>query len=285
MSRIDIDYLKGWEGKTQQAFDDMSPFKARALAAALNHEHLPEAGSELPNGWQWLYFLDTPSSVGTGVDGHPATGGFLPPSPLPRRMWGAGRVHHQRPVILGEPAEKTSRVELVDLKDGKSGTLLFVKVRHDINQGGQFCIKEEQNIIYRDMPTALARLPVGKAAPTDAEWSETLQPDPVLLFRFSALTYNAHRIHYDRDYAMHSEFYPGLVVHGPLLATLLSETLVRQFPGEWIRDFVFRAERPTFDGHPVQLCGKREGGTVSLWSVDHEGFIGMHATAVMGAQQ
>ncbi len=282
MSAIDIDFLKTWEGKTETLDDELSPFKARALAAVLNRKNLPVTGETLSPGWQWLYFLHTPSSEGTGADGHPCTGDFLPPSPLPRRMWAAGNVRTIEPLVLAERATKLSRISSVDLKSGKSGTLLFVNVLHEITQRGELCISEEQNIVYREMPTAPAPLPAGVQPDCDAEWCREVRPDPVLLFRFSALTYNSHRIHYDRDYAVDEEFYPALVVHGPLLATLLVEHAVSRFPDEAITGFKFRAQRPTFDNHPFTLCGRREGNILHLWTQDHEGFIGMTATAEMG---
>lgn len=281
MSTVNIDYLKGWEGRSMQAVDDMSPFKAQALAAVFDRNTPVAAGDALPNGWQWLYFLDTPSSANTGADGHPATGEFLPPSPLPRRMWAAGKVLHHGPLRLGQSAEKKSTILSVDLKGGKSGTLLFVTVEQQISQAGKTCITEQQNLVYREMPAGPAPLPAGVPAPAEADWRDTLQPDPVLLFRYSALTYNGHRIHYDRDYAVNTEFYPGLVVHGPLLASLLSEALTRHYPGEQIASFDFRAQRPSFADRALSLCGQREGNTVALWTVDDEGFIGMKATATL----
>lgn len=283
---IDIEYLKGWEGKTIKLEDGLSPFPAQALAGVFNRDERPHPGGTLPPCWQWLYFLDTPSGAGTGADGHPATGGFLPPSPLPRRMWAAGKFSILRPLELGQTAQKTSRIASVDLKAGKSGVLLFVNVEHDIAQAGQLCVRETQNIVYREMPQSAAPLPPGESAPEDktdigAQWRETITPDPVMLFRYSALTYNSHRIHYDRDYAVNTEFYPALVVHGPLLASLLAESASRQFPGERIDTFSFRAQRPTFDDQPFQVCGRRDGDKLTLWTVDHEGFVGMKASATL----
>ena len=280
---MDIEFLKGWEGREQIGYDDMSPFKAQALAGALDRENAPAAGEALPPCWQWLYFVDTPRASNTGADGHPKTGGFLPPSPLPRRMWAAGNYRIEQPLRLGEAAEKRSLIQSVELKEGASGTLLFVNLEHRISQGGALCIVEEQNIVYREMPTGPAPLPPGKAPEQAADWQMEIVPDPVLLFRFSALTYNGHRIHYDRDYAINEEFYPALVVHGPLLATLLAELVARNIPGVAIETFQFRAQRPTFDNAPFTLCGKREGDRLSLWTVDAEGFIGMTAKVKVGA--
>lgn len=278
---IDIDYLKSWEGRTETQHDSMDPFKARALAAILNRANLPEAGDALPTGWQWLYFLATPASADIGADGHPTTGRFLPPSPLPRRMWAAGKIQNVKPVLLGQLAEKTSTVKSVDLKQGKSGNLLFVTVQHVFTQADELCITEEQNIVYRDMPTQAVPLPAGEMPKGNSQWSRELVPDAVMLFRFSSLTYNSHRIHYDRDYAMNNEFYPGLVVHAPLLANLLAEHATSQFPSADIVDFSFRAQRPSFEGRALMLCGTRDGNKLSLWTQDTDGFVGMKASATI----
>jgi 3-methylfumaryl-CoA hydratase len=274
---IDIDFLKTWIGKERLRQDDLSPFKAQALAAALDREDSLQTGDELPPSWQWLYFVDTPQASATGVDGHPKTGGFLPPAPLPRRMWAAGNYTIHKPLVLGRVAEQHSVIKSVDLKTGKSGTLLFVTVEHNTRQDGELCLREEQNIVYRDMPTAPAPLPAGETAPQDADWRMEITPDPVLLFRYSALTYNGHRIHYDRDYAVNTEFYPALVVHGPLLATLLAELVAKNIPEARMETFAFRAQRPSFDTDKFTVCGKRDGDTLSLWTCSHDGFIGMTA--------
>jgi 3-methylfumaryl-CoA hydratase len=285
LNGIDLAHLQTWIGREQVVVDDLSPHPARALSAALERPGytppLPVVGDALPPAWQWLYFVDTPSRLQTGADGHPRTGGFLPPVPLPRRMWAAGHFTVHAPLVLGTPAEKHSVVSHVDLKQGSSGTLVFVTVTHTLRQGGQVCIDEEQNLVYRAMPTAPAPLPVGESAPLDADWRIAVQPDPVLLFRFSALTYNGHRIHYDRPYAIEQEFYPALVVHGPLQATLLADSVRAHCPGCGITDFRFRAQRPLFDTDTLWVCGKRAGDRVALWTESHDGFIGMTATAVL----
>lgn len=282
---IDIAHLQTWIGREQITVDDMSVFKAQALANALQRETYslpyPEAGVELNPAWQWLYFVDIPSALQTGQDGHPKTGGFLPPVPLPRRMWAAGNFNYLAPIVLGVAAEKRSVVTHVELKEGSTGTLVFVTVKHVISQQGRVCLKEEQNIVYREMPTAAVALPPGKQAPEDSDWTIAIQPDPVLLFRFSALTYNGHRIHYDRQYAIDDEFYPALVVHGPLQATLLANTALEHCPNERISEFSFRAQRPLFDTDKFSLCGKREGDELTLWTQSHDGFIGMKASATL----
>lgn len=283
---IDIDHLKTWIGREQTVENGLPPASARALSAALERDDhrpaLPSAGDALPPAWQWLYFLETPSALNTGTDGHPKTGGFLPPVPLGRRMWAAGNFKIRRPLMLGRSARKKSVVSDVELKEGASGTLVFVTVKHTVDQFSEVCIEEEQNLVYLEIPTRASPLPPGRRAPDDADFCINIQPDPVLLFRYSALTYNSHRIHYDRLYAVESEFYPGLVVHGPLQATLLADSAAKFFGDDGkfrVADFSFRAQRPLFDSDPLSICGTREGDELRLWTRSHDGFIGMTATA------
>ena len=274
--------LQSWVGKELHVVDDLSPTKARALSSALarnvDQSAAPEAGGHLPPSWQWLYFSDTPTALSTGSDGHPKTGGFLPPVPLPRRMWAAGKFALGAPLVLGTQAEKYSVVRGVDIKNGSTGQLVFVTIEHSITQDGLSCIEEEQTIVYREMPTGPSPLPAGNPASEECDWSIAVRPDPVLLFRFSALTYNAHRIHYDRHYAVEEEHYPALVVHSPLQAILLANS-VQEKLGCSMSDFKFRAQRPLFDIDTFDVCGKREGDTVNLWTRSHDGFIATTAVA------
>jgi 3-methylfumaryl-CoA hydratase len=279
MSVIDIEHLRSWVGREQRAQAVLSPFPARALAAAIDSPRAMEEGGVLPVGWQWLYFLDTPSAAGTGEDGHMSKGGFLPPIPLPRRMWASGTQEITRPLRLGLAAEKVSRVHGIELKEGRSGALVFVSLEHTLSQAGTVCIREQQQLVYRAAPTAAAPLPQGEIASRTADWSRTFKADPILLFRFSALTYNAHRIHYDRDYAMHQELYPGLVVHAPLLVILLLDVLTRHVPEADMRSVRFRAIRPTFESAEVSLQAQQLGNEIHLWSSDQDGYVGVSATA------
>ena len=274
--------IQSWVGKEVRVVDDLSPTKARTLSNALAREPGEtgelRTGDHLPPGWQWLYFLDTPNAHMTGSDGHPKTGDFLPPVPLPRRMWAAGKFAIGAPMVLGTPAEKHSTVSSVDTKNGSTGQLVFVTVDHSVVQNGQTCIEEQQTIVYREMPDGPSPLPAGKQAPDDCDWSITIRPNPILLFRFSALTYNAHRIHYDRHYAVEEEHYPALVVHSPLQAILLANS-VQEHLGPTLSDFSFRAQRPLFDTDEFSVCGKVEGDSVRLWTRSHDGFIATSAKA------
>jgi 3-methylfumaryl-CoA hydratase len=285
------DDLSRWIGREQRMTQTLNPFPARALAALLDHAHLPEDGDALPAAWHWLYFLETPSSAGTGPDGHAEKGSFMPPTPLPRRMWASGALDLAAPLRLGESAEKVSTIRAAEHKQGKSGELFFVTIDHDVHQRGILCVHEEQTLVYRSMPTGRAPLPPGASAPgasapgasapAAADWSRTVNIDPVLLFRFSALTYNAHRIHYDREYATSVEGYPGLVVHGPLLVMLLLDLVRAHKPAAAIKAVRFRAMRPTFDLGAFSLHGRCEDPRVALWSADGDDYVGMSATATL----
>jgi 3-methylfumaryl-CoA hydratase len=282
MTTVDMNHLQAWVGREQQSTDPLTPFPARALAAALDHGRLPNMGDPLPPSWHWLYFLDSPSTAGTGVDGHPHKGGFLPPVPLSRRMWAAGSIDVRRPLRLGKTAERRSTIRSIEYKSGKSGELVFVTVDHRVHQQSELCIREEQTLVYRAKPAERTPLPHGEEAPTAADWSRVFEPDPVLLFRYSALTYNSHRIHYDRKYAVHEELYPALVVHAPLLVTLLLDLVLQQYVGLPVMGIRFRALRPTFDSAPVRLAARRTDRRVALWSADSENYVGLSATAELG---
>lgn len=278
---IDLAHLRRWEGREQVAEEVIAPFPARALAGLLDRPTAPAEGEPLPLPWHWLHFLESPQRSQLGADGHPQRGGFLPPVSLPRRMWAAGRMQVHAPLVVGRPARKVSTVRSVSLKEGKTGPLVFVTVEHVLSQDGRDCLAETQDIVYRDAPLGSAPLPPGEPAPEAATWQRELVPDEALLFRFSALTYNGHRIHYDRNYATQVEFHPGLVVHGPLLATLLLDLVQRERPGASVSSFSFRALRPAFAGAPLALCAAATSDAVSLWTRDAAGFIGIKASATL----
>ena len=286
-STVDLEYLSEWVGREQHRSDDIHPWKASALSAAFDLDKVFFEGDTLPAAYQWMYFVDTPKASDVGADGHPKTGGFLPPAPFPRRMWAAGSMNLLHPLVCGQTAEKISTIRSVDFKSGRSGELFFVTVEHKTLQKGKTCLEEVQNLVYRAMPPVLAAgeepkpMPAGVEAPIDADWREPAQADPVLLFRYSAMTSNNHRIHYDRDYAKTAEHYPALVVHGPLQATLLANFLSENLPDHSLVSFDFRAQRPIFDVDTFTLCGKQDGEKVSLWTESHDGYIGMWVDAVV----
>jgi 3-methylfumaryl-CoA hydratase len=275
--------LQQWVGKTETSDDLIAVGAATALAATLDRPLAFGPGSALPPLWHWIYFWSAAPQAELGRDGHAQRGGFLPPVPLPRRMWAGGRLTFGRPVPIGVVATRTSRVLSVAAKSGASGKLAFVTVRHEVAHEGEVAITEEHDIVYRAMPQPGAAALPGKLAPSDAAWSRTVTPDPVLLFRYSALTFNGHRIHYDRSYATEVEGYPGLIVHGPLIATLLVDLLERHLPQAQLAQFNFRAVGPLFDTEPFTVCGQPDpdGRTVRLWAKNSRGELAMQAEATL----
>lgn len=279
---IDIDYLRSWVGKTEQVDDLIAPSKVAALAATLDRDDpAPRTGDALPPPWHWTLCLPAARQSAIGPDGHPARGGFLPPVPLPRRMWAGGRLSFPQPLRVGEAVQRRSRVMSVEHKSGRSGELVFVLVRHEFHGAAGLCVTEEHDIVYRDMPGAVSPVPTYANSPTGAPWERTIVADDVLLFRYSALSFNGHRIHYDRRYVTEVEGYPGLIVHGPLIATLLVDLLRRNLPDATISAIEFRAVKPVFDIVAFTVCGRPEadGKTVKLWTRDAEGHLTMDMTA------
>lgn len=255
-----------WVGRSEQATDTLEPSRSNALRAALGDIAPREPGSALPLLHHWLYFWDVKAPASLGTDGHPARGGFLPPVPLPRRMWAGGRLNFLQPLILGETVTRTSTILKVESKSGRSGHLVFVTVRHELSGGGGPAVIEEQDIVYRDAaaPGSVAA-PVATAQTPQATWQRGLNPDSILLFRYSGLTMNGHRIHYDRPYAIGEEAYPALVVHGPLQATLLADLAARNL-GAPIGSFSFRGQAPAFDGLALHVCGNPTDSGAELWT-------------------
>lgn len=271
-------HLRTWTGKTEERQDEVTAAPVAGLSATLDIA-APAAGDELPPIWHWLYFLPNAPQSELGADGHPRLGGFLPPVPLSRRMWAGSRIQWLAPLRVGDRMQRVSTIQSLAHKAGRSGDLVFVTVRHEISRGGELAIREEQDIVYRAPARPGDPAPAPQAAPTDATWKRDMVADPVLLFRFSALTFNAHRIHYDRTYAKDVEQYPGLVVHGPLQATLLLDLVRRQQPQARLASFSFRAMSPIFDGQPFQACGAPQAGGARLWTQGANGHLAMQAEA------
>src|SRR5690606_24135017 len=195
-----------------------------------------------------------------GPDGHASRGEFMPPVTLPRRMFAGARLRFPHPLAIGKPAERVGTIGPIAEKHGQTGPLVFVTVRYEFRQDGRVCVEEEQDIVYRGEGGRTPAPAVGPLPPApEGAWARVVTPDPVLLFRYSALTFNGHRIHYDRTYATEVEGYPGLVVHGPLIATLLLDLLRREMPRAGVCRFEFKALRPLFDIHRFAVCGRRDG--------------------------
>lgn len=280
---LDMDHLRKWIGKSQTVTERIAPFPSNALSATLNRDDPDHAdGTPLPPLWHWLHFLPVYKLVDAGEDGHAALGGFLPPVPLPRRMWAGSRLKWSAPMRIGRELRKVSTVESVEHKAGKSGDLVFVTLRHQVFDGDVQGIEERQDIVYRAPPAPDAPLPKPPQAPDGSAFSRVISPDPVLLFRYSAVTFNGHRIHYDRPYSTGPEGYPGLVVHGPLLATLMLDLLRRNMSGKDVTAFDFRAISPVFDTDDFSVHGQPGADdTVKLWVSGRNGALAMSATATV----
>ncbi len=284
MTNDSVTDLSGWVGKRESAEDVIVPGPLDRLAATLGRDDPPVRPDDaVPPGWHWLYFLPKTPRARLGVDGHAARGGFLPPVDLPRRMWAGGRMTFHAPLRVGEEVKRESEVLTVTPKEGRSGRLVFVTVRHVIRGEGGPAVEDEHDIVYREARRPGDATPPAQRPPREPAWQRAVDPDPVLLFRFSALTFNGHRIHYDRDFATRHEGYPGLVVHGPLTAVLLLDLLRRECPDQAPLRFACRALAPLFDTAPFTVAGAPDddGQSVSLWAAGPDGALAMSATATL----
>jgi 3-methylfumaryl-CoA hydratase len=249
------DDIMTWVGRSETSEVRLDPWPANALQASLDLARPEQAITEdLPPLWHWLYFLEAAPRSRIGSDGHPQRGGFMPPIDLPRRMFAGGRSRFERPLKLGQLAHQTREILKIERKTSGSGDLVFVTVGHDYEQDGVLCIREERDFVFlAPQPPSSAALAAIEPPPA-GQWRISLTPDPVLLFRFSALTFNGHRIHYDTAYAQVEENLAERVVHGPLTAILLAE-LVRLEAGKAVRRFEFRARKPFFVGQAMTVNG------------------------------
>jgi 3-methylfumaryl-CoA hydratase len=246
------------------------------LSAVLDREAPP---ATVPPAWHWATLLDAVRQSAIGPDGHPERGDFLPPIPLPARMFAGADMTFEAPLALDTPTVLTETIEAIDEKSGRAGALIFVRLARELSQADAASVREVQTIVYRDAGATPAAAP--KPSETQAQWRETITPDPVSLFRFSAATFNSHRIHYDRAYAQGVEGYPGLVVHGPLIAIRLLEALHRQTGDAPLVAFRFRALRPLFDTAPFAVCGRIDGHEAELWAEAPDGGVAMTASVTL----
>ena len=276
---VDIAHLQGWAGRSQANDEMVSQLQAAQLAALFDQDALQPAGA-VHGLWHWANAFPPQRQSQIGPDGHPRRGGFLPPVPLPRRMWAGGELSFLRPIHVDEPLRRVSTIRSVTLKDGGSGPLVFVQVAHELSGRDGLAISEVQNIVYRDDPALGQPLPAGKPAPREADRSISWRPDEIALFRYSAATFNGHRIHYDLPYAREVEGYPGLVVQGPLTATMLFSVLEAQVGDRAIASFSYRGMKPLFAGDALSIGLKATGeGRYAIWAADSAGEIGMQAQA------
>ncbi len=273
---LDADTLSGWVGRSETIPDPIDPLTARKMQVTLDQPPTLTDGDPLPPFWHYLYFNPLVRASDLGPDGHEKLGRFLPPVALPRRMWAGGRIEVARPLRLGTPATKVSTIRSVRLTEGKTGQLCFVTVEHALRVAGETCVTEVQNIVYRQAPAPGAPRPPGPPAPDGAMWSEVVTLDEVALFRYSALIFYGHRVHYDADYTRGVEGYPGLLVHGPLIASLLAAFGMRHAPPHArLTAIDIRAQSPLFASRPFHLEGRAEGDTLALWARSPDGAAAM----------
>jgi 3-methylfumaryl-CoA hydratase len=263
---IDLKELRDSIGREERGSVELDLASVRRMAAMLDREAPLCAGNALPCLWHWIFAAPAARARDLGEDGHALTGSFLPRIPLPRRLWAGSRLQFKAPIRIGDSIVRRSSIVDVRAKEGRSGPLVFVTLRHEISVGDTLAIDEEQDLVYRDHSPASA--PSGARAPLDVipQFSREVVPDPVLLFRYSALTFNSHRIHYDRRYAVEEEGYPGLVVHAPLTATLLLDLLSRERKDAQVESLHFQAIQPLFDLQPFSLHGHLADGGAMLWA-------------------
>jgi 3-methylfumaryl-CoA hydratase len=268
-----------WIGRTETHNDTLNVGQARLMQATIGREPSLQPGDSLPLLWHWIYFLRAKPYHKLGRDGHPKKGEFLPPVALPRRMWAGGRFKFYSDIPLGSQAQKRSTINEVVEKSGQSGSLCFVTVLHELFlDDGTLALTEEHDIVYLEDPHPDAPTTETVMAPTNAQFSEVVAPSQVMLFRYSALTFNGHRIHYDVDYARAVEGYNGLVFHGPLAATLLIDLAKRTF-GRSPKNFSFKALVPLTGMDVFYIEGSQESNAINLWARRHDGAKAMEAHA------
>jgi 3-methylfumaryl-CoA hydratase len=279
--KLDLDHLRQWIGRTTEASDIVTAQLVKGLRATLFQEiGEPGPGDLAPFTVHWCLAQPVFPMSELGPDGHPTRGGFLPPVPLPRRMWAGGELQFLDPLRVGDSSTRKSRIADVTLKTGSTGTLCFVSVEHEVTSPRGVAIRERQDIVYRDMSPAQATAQARPSAPPPAaKHRESHVSDPVLLFRYSALTFNGHRIHYDRDYVTKVEGYPGLIFHGPLQAALIVELAAKLQGGRPPKKFGYRGLQPLFEGSEFSINANETGAGLELWTANEAGQPTMKGTA------
>ncbi|MBK19259.1 MAG: acyl-CoA dehydrogenase [Rhodospirillaceae bacterium] len=275
------DQYEAWIGKQSSTEALVTAYQADALTATLDRDDPAyKEGDAIPPGWHLFYIREVVKLRDTAEDGHPKRGDFLPPIDLPRRMWAGTQATYHKPIHVGETIRNVTTIESVTPKVGKTGQLVFLKLKHEISGEDGIATTEIQDVVYREEAKPDAVAPEPPPAPGDAVWKRTIQPSPVLLFRYSALTMNSHRIHYDRTYVTEIEKYPGLLVHGPLTFTLLLDLFRRENPDSTLKSFSVRAVSPIYDTHDFTVEGTPgEAGEATLWALNHDGRLAMSAKA------
>lgn len=275
------DQYDAWVGKQSSTEALVTAYQADALTATLDRDDsLYKEGDAIPPGWHLFYIREVVKLSDTASDGHPKRGDFLPPIDLPRRMWAGTQATYHKPIHVGETIRNVTTIEAVTPKVGKTGPLVFLKLKHEISGEDGVATTEFQDVVYREEAQPGAVAPEPPPAPAEAVWKRTISPSPVLLFRYSALTMNSHRIHYDRTYVTEVEKYPGLLVHGPLTFTLLLDLFRRENSETVLKSFAVRAVSPIYDTHDFTVEGvPGDAGEASLWALNNDGRLAMSAKA------
>ena len=271
----DLESLKKWIGERESDVDYVTVPGVHRLSALLDRDDaFPKAGDPLPIGWHAILFPRVVRQSQIGPDGHPKRGDFLPPVPLPRRMFAGKRVEFKAPLRIGDEVRRESTIDSVEVKQGRTGQMVFVTAKHDMYSPRGLAITEYQRLVYREEPEPDAPPPPPQAAPAEAVWEKVVTPDNVMLFRFSALTFNGHRIHYDLPYATQVEGYPGLIVNGNLSTLMLFE-LAREHGPSPVATFSSRNVKPIIVGHPIHICGRPsdDNRSAKVWVTNHEGAL------------
>jgi len=284
--------LQSWVGTTQSTTGYLSAQVAAMAHATLSTDatSVPVAGDVMPALWHWYAFPPTEPMSELGHDGHPQRGlrgdkeGFLPPVPFDRRMWAGGKLTFHAPLRVGEPIERTSTISQITEKSGTAGGMVFVTVDHVLSGAQGVAVRERHDIVYLPIPATYSPPAKKMADLNDVAAMREVEATPPLLFRYSAITFNGHKIHYDRTYAQEVEKYPGLVVHGPLQAQLMMDTACK-LRGSAPTMFKFRGMHPMFDDGVMRIIATDDGSTVSLNTVAEAGHIGMSGTATWGAPE
>jgi len=264
---------ESWIGRTTSAEATLDPAQANRMAVTLDRQPGFAEGDALPAAWHWLFFHELVPASQLGGDGHPALGVTMPPVPLPRRMWAGGRLEFVEPLKLGSRATRTATISSIVPKEGRSGKLMFVTVDSEVSSGGRVAVREHQDFVYRELVSSGTAQP--PSAPEGAQFSRSWQVDSTTLFRYSALTFNGHRIHYDAPYAREVEGYDNLVIHGPLIATLLLDVAAENRHD--VEAFSYRAKSPLLLPTEFSVNGRVDGGEGSLWAATPEGRLAMEA--------
>ena len=280
-STLDIDGLRQWIGRKMEHTERVSAAWCNRLALTLDRDANLEDGDPLPPLWHFITHQPLIATSELDIDGHAKRGEFLPPVGLPRRMWAGSRFTFHGDIHLGDEVTKVSTVDGIEMKQGRSGALCFVSVNHTLSVAGEVRITEVQDLVFREAPTNGSSLSKAASAESkEAQFGRVVKPSEILLFRYSALTFNSHRIHYDREYTTGVEGYPGLIVHGPLTATLLADLAIDE-TGERLSSFSFRGSAPLFDTAEFEISGSREGSDVELWASTADGSVAMTAFATL----